>query len=61
MLKRARIGDGTPIFWSKFKPIIEEMRRLDDNPELYIGVEILAEEVDKYRVSKGLKPKGQTT
>ena len=54
------IGDGTPIFWGKFKPIIEEMRILSDDPEMYIGIEILSREVNKYRVSKGLKPKGQS-
>ena len=51
-------GDLDPIVWSKFKNIIEEMRIRMDSPELYIGMEILAKEVDKYRVSKGLKPKG---
>ena len=53
-------GDYSPIFWRKFKPIIEEMRIRTDNPDLYAGIEILAEEVDKYRVSKGLKPKTST-
>ena len=51
------IADNAPIVWSKFKDIIEEMRIQWDNPELYIGMEILANKVDKYRISKGLKPK----
>lgn len=54
------IGDNPPVIWSKFRSIIEEMRVRFDNPELYCGIEILAEEVDRYRVSKGLKPKGPT-
>jgi len=54
------IGDNPPVIWSKFKDIIEEMRVRMDNPELYVGIEILANEVDKYRVSKGLKPKTPT-
>jgi hypothetical protein len=36
------------------------MRIEYDNPELYVGMEILAREVDKYRISKGLKPKAST-
>jgi hypothetical protein len=54
------IGDHSPLFWSKFKDIIGEMRTRYDNPELYIGIEFLASEVDKYRISKGLKPKAST-
>ena len=50
--------DNSPIFWGKFKPIIEEMRVRYDNPELYAGIEILAKETDMYRISKGLNPKG---
>lgn len=53
------IGDNTPIVWNKFKPIVMEMRKIYDNPELYIGWETLAAEVDKYRISKGLKPKNK--
>ena len=54
------MSDYSPIMWSKFKPIIDQMRILQDNPEMYIGIETLAKEVDKYRVSKGLKPKAPT-
>ena len=54
------IADQSPIVWSKFKPIVEKMRLLQDNPELYMGMEILAQEVDNYRISKGLKPKTST-
>jgi len=52
------IADQAPLVWSKFRDIIMEMRRIHDNPELYIGMEILAEEIDKYRLSSGLNPKG---
>ena len=55
------IADSAPIVWHKFGAIIEEMRRLQDNPELYIGIEILAREVDNYRLSKGLEPKVKST
>jgi len=30
-----------------------------DNPELYVGIEILARETDNYRISRGLQPKGK--
>ena len=49
-------GYTAPIFWRKFKPIIEEMRIKTDNTELNFGIEILANETDKYHMSKGLKP-----
>ena len=52
------ISDGAPIVWDKFKDIIMELRRIEDNPVLYSGMEILAKETDKYRISRGLKPKG---
>jgi hypothetical protein len=52
------ISDQTPLVWNKFKDVIYEMRRIYDNPELYIGLEILAKETEKYRLSKGLKPRG---
>ena len=51
------ISDGSPVVWDKFKDIIMEMRRLEDNPVLYSGIETLAEETDNYRISNGLKPK----
>lgn len=54
------IADQAPLVWSKFRDIIEEMRIVNDNPELYVGMEIIAVEVDKYRLSKGLKPKALT-
>ncbi len=50
-------GDSPPFFWDKFRPIIEEMRVLMDNPEMYSGIEALAYETDQYRKSKGLKSK----
>ena len=52
------ISDQAPIVWSKFKDIIYEIRRRYDNPEQYIGLEILAKETDKYRMGRCLKPKG---
>jgi len=51
------ISDQSPLVWNKFKDIIYEMRRRYDNPEQYIGMEILAKETNKYRVSRGLKPR----
>jgi hypothetical protein len=53
------ISDGAPVVWDKFKNIIMEMRQIEDNPDLYNGIETLAKETDNYRKSKGLKPKGQ--
>ena len=54
------IGDNPPIIWSKFKDIIEELRVQVDNPELYVGIEILAKEIEKYRARKGFTPKAST-
>ena len=53
------ISDGAPIVWDKFKDIIMELRRIHDNPDFYSGMETLAEETDKFRIRKGLKPKGK--
>ena len=50
------IGSFVPDFWNKFKPIIEEQRILFDNPNYLFGIEHLAKEIDKYRLSKGLAP-----
>ena len=52
------ISDEAPVVWDKFKEIILELRRIQDNPDLYRGMETLAEETDNYRIRKGLKPKG---
>jgi len=51
------MGDNPTELWYKFKDIIIEQRQIFDNPEHYLGIEFLAEEIDKYRLSKGLKPK----
>jgi hypothetical protein len=45
------------VLWKKFGAVIEEMRRVQDNPEHLIGMEILARETDSYHKSKSLKPK----
>jgi len=50
------IGNVAPQMWNKYQPIIEEMRRVYDTPDLYYGIEYVAKENDKYRVSKGLEP-----
>jgi hypothetical protein len=50
------IGTTPPLVWKKFKDIIETQRVLFDNPEHFIGIEILANEVDKYRSEMGLPP-----
>jgi hypothetical protein len=49
------LADNAPVLWNKFGGIVKEMRVRIDNPDLYIGFEILAKEVDKYRISRGLK------
>lgn len=51
------ISDNAPIMWNKFNDLIEEMRILYDSPELFIGIECLANEVEKYRLSRGIKAK----
>ena len=43
--------------WKKFGAVIEEMRRVQENPEYLIGMEILARETERYHTSKALKPK----
>jgi hypothetical protein len=46
---------GSLYMWRKFKDIIEESRRLYDMPEHLIGLEYLAGEIEKYRLSQGLE------
>jgi hypothetical protein len=50
------IGSSPVFLWEKFKDIIETQRVLFNNPEHYIGIEILANEIIKYRSEKGLSP-----
>ena len=47
------IGDGPVMMWRKYRDIIMEYRRRFNNPVLYLGWEILAEEIDEYRISQG--------
>ena len=49
---------GSLYMWRKFKDIIEESRRLYDMPESFIGLEYLAGEIEKYRLSQGLETLG---
>jgi len=49
------VGDGPYYVWKKFIDIIEESRRLYDMPESFIGLEYLAGEIEKYRLSQGLE------
>ncbi len=49
---------GALYMWRKFKDIIEESRRLYDRPEYLIGLEYLAGEVEKYRISQGFETSG---
>ncbi len=44
--------------WRKFKDIIEENRRLYDLPEYLIGLEYLAGEIEKHRISRGFETSG---
>ena len=46
---------GPLYMWRKFKDIIEEMRTFYDSPELFIGIEYLASEYEKYRLSQGFE------
>ncbi len=46
---------GSLYMWRKFKDIIEESRRLYHMPDYLIGLEYLAGEVEKYRLSQGLE------
>jgi len=52
------ISDNTPIMWNKFKDIIEEMRIAYNSPKLYNGIEYLANEIDNYRLGRGMTAKG---
>ncbi len=49
------VGDGPYYVWKKFKDIIEESRRLYHLPDYLIGLEYLAGEIEKYRLSQGLE------
>jgi hypothetical protein len=46
---------GSLYMWRKFKDIIEEIRRLYHMPDYLIGLEYLAGEIEKYRLSQGLE------
>ena len=52
------IGDAPIQVWMKYKNIIEEFRRQFELPTYLLGMEILAEELNKYRIEKGWGPKG---
>jgi len=47
------IGDAPIQVWMKYKDIIEEFRRQFEFPAYLIGLEILAEELDKLRIKEG--------
>ncbi len=49
------IGYGPRLMWMKFKDIIEEYRRWYDMPQIFIGLEYLAGELEKHRLSQGLE------
>ena len=51
------LGDGPILIWKHFKEIIEEQRARYDDPEQYMGMEIIANELDNYRMSLGLSPR----
>jgi hypothetical protein len=46
---------GSLYMWRKFKDIIEESRRLYHRPDYLFGLEYLAGEIEKYRLSQGLE------
>jgi len=49
-------GDVSFHMWNKYKPIIEETRRRQQNPENHVGLEYFANEIGKYRKSHGITP-----
>ena len=51
------LGAGPILIWKHFKEIIEEQRARYDDPEQYMGMEIIANELDNYRMSLGLSPR----
>jgi hypothetical protein len=42
--------------WKKYGDIILETRRRINNPEFQMGLEYMANEIEKYRISQGIKP-----
>ena len=52
------LGDSPIQVWMKYKDIIEEFMRQFQLPTYLIGMEILAEELNKYRIKQGWGPKG---
>ena len=46
-------GDAPVSVWEKYKGVIEEYRRRFHFPSYMIGLEYLAEEINRYRVRKG--------
>ena len=52
------IGDAPIQMWNKYKEIIVEFRNIFEFPDYMIGMEYLADELDKYIIMKGWGPKG---
>jgi hypothetical protein len=50
------LGDTPALMWKKYKGIVEEYRRGLNNPTWYLGWEILAKEIEKYREQQGWGP-----
>ncbi len=51
------IGDSPVMMWYKYRDIVEEYRRRFHLPTYLAGWEILAVEVEKYRIQQGWDPK----
>jgi len=52
------VGDSPVKMWGKYKEIVYEYRTRLKNPVMYLGWEILAEEIEKYRLQMGWGPVG---
>ena len=53
------MGDTPILMWEKYKDIIKELRIRISLPTFMMGFEILANEITRYRTSKGWGPKNQ--
>ena len=50
------VGQGPVLMWNKYKDIIYEYRKRFQNPIMHQGWEILASEIEKYRIEQGWGP-----
>ena len=50
------VADSAFFMWNKYKDVIWETRHRIQNPEFQLGLEYMANEIEKYRLSQGIKP-----